>query len=137
MIEFSDKIEVNHTLFILEEMQSILKSPDNWTQGYMAKDAEGRQIHASSDNACKWCVSGAYNRAQYNLNLYTSNRSIGALTASLENLGDRADFAESIVEYNDHEETSYYDIIELIDYAILNVKIWVKDSVEMGFKFGH
>lgn len=36
-----------------------VKNPETWTQNAVARDAEGKIVHADDPTACKWCSIGA------------------------------------------------------------------------------
>lgn len=48
------------------KIHEFLDSPDKWTQGETARDADGRFCMSSSSKAVSWCILGAYNRLHPN-----------------------------------------------------------------------
>lgn len=41
----------------------LIATPDKWTKGEMAKDADGFPVFSTQDSAVCWCLLGAINRA--------------------------------------------------------------------------
>jgi hypothetical protein len=89
----------------LLRMRELLATPDRWTQGVLAKDANGAPVSCDSDRASCWCFVGA---------------SFGAKIAPLE----VAYLAEAMSPYahwatwNDAPERTHADVLDLIDRAI-------------------
>jgi len=46
----------------LERVYALIEKPERWTQGASARRANDSITDASSDDACKWCVEGAFER---------------------------------------------------------------------------
>ena len=43
----------------LKLVRNLISSPENWCQGDLAKDKNGRPVHSTSLDAVQWCVVGA------------------------------------------------------------------------------
>ena len=118
------------TTKILEEARSIIEDKKNWTKGSIALDAKGRDVWASSPQACRWCVSGAIVRAAESLNLDTQKRhdAIKYLTdVTRTHISERWErepeyitiFNDaSITMFNDAVETTHQDVLDVLDTAI-------------------
>ena len=52
---------------IIEQARALIASPDTWTQGEFARDAEGLAISWRSPQAVQFCLWGALNRAAYEM----------------------------------------------------------------------
>jgi len=46
-------------LIFLQQIRAILSGPEKWTQGRMAKSADGGVAIPTTEKACCWCVMGA------------------------------------------------------------------------------
>ena len=79
--DFSIDVDV-HTddveLKVLIGVRWLLNSPENWTQGFWAKDHEGLAVASESSTACQWCLVGAIHRVCYTLKLSTSEEDYAA-----------------------------------------------------------
>ena len=50
---------------ILIDARALIASPQAWTQGTGARDADGEPIGVEHDDAVSWCATGAINCAVY------------------------------------------------------------------------
>jgi 3-methyladenine DNA glycosylase AlkC len=51
--------EENEVANILNAAADLLETKGAWTKGAFARTKSGLGVHYKSDNACRWCVSGA------------------------------------------------------------------------------
>jgi hypothetical protein len=52
---------------IIEKARALIATPDTWTQGEFARDADGERVSWRSPDAVRFCVWGALNRAAYDM----------------------------------------------------------------------
>lgn len=46
----------------LRAARALIERPERWTQGAMARRADGLRCRHEDDAACRWCTSGAVRR---------------------------------------------------------------------------
>ncbi len=44
---------------VLRAARKLIETPDKWTKGEYARDAEGKVCPRRGKEACQWCASGA------------------------------------------------------------------------------
>lgn len=87
----------------------LLDKPEKWTKGYLARTTGGRPINADDPNATCWCVFGALARCEY-----TGEAWIIAVSKLRFEIGSEY---ISIPEWNDAEETTYEQVIDVLKKA--------------------
>ena len=50
---------------LLVEARTLIASPEAWTQGAAARDADGEPVGVEHEDAVSWCATGALNCAMY------------------------------------------------------------------------
>ena len=124
MIEFETKEVVNNTLQVLFETDKILNSPEKWTQGHPAECEFGETVDVDSPEACKFCLTGAYvlarNKVMGDEFNGITNLALLTIRKTLKEMGK----GDSLTGYNDNPDTTYYDIKNLLNHSIRNVRIW-------------
>ena len=50
---------------LLVEARTLIASPEAWTQGAAARDADGEPVGVEHEDAVSWCATGAINCAMY------------------------------------------------------------------------
>ncbi len=50
---------------LLVEARTLIASPEAWTQGAGARDAQGEPVGVEHEDAASWCATGALNCAMY------------------------------------------------------------------------
>lgn len=96
----------------------ILSSPDKWTKGVMARDAEGNPAACLFDYASCFCMIGAIKKSSGNHSFISANGD--ELLRLFYKANDRPYEADSYVRvmedhFNDKPETTYEQM-----YAVLN-----------------
>lgn len=97
-------------LEILTEARALIATPERWTQGSDAKDAEGDPSFADDGNAVCWCAVGAINKV-----VATPGEQDGAASRLAAHLGMAF---SNVPEFNDHRFTDHADVLSLFDRAI-------------------
>ena len=110
---------------VLEDVKSILSLASDyvsqgWVQCEFATDAKGNEVDPLSDDACKFCMTGAIDRAVWDLDLtlHTEeywdelDRVIHKVLPSDDPFGHGV-----MVHFNDDEETTQQDVITAFDRA--------------------
>ncbi len=102
---------------ILTEARSLITNPDNWTQGFFARDGDGVLLESDSPGATCWCAWGAIQKV-VGVSLLSKAHNL-YLWDTLWNATGEPDFGSSshvIWSYNDthtHEE-----VLAVFDKAI-------------------
>jgi hypothetical protein len=100
-----------HEIYL--RMKALLDSPNKWTKGAHAKTKDGLWCGAHSRLASCYCLTGAldkvYNGITFPNTLYR---------LAHEKLGG-AGFGDQMVRFNDRAETTYEDVMALLDAAII------------------
>ena len=50
---------------LLVEARTLIATPEAWTQGAAARDADGEPVGVEHEDAVSWCATGALNCAMY------------------------------------------------------------------------
>lgn len=81
--------------------------PRRWTQGAMARDADGKSTTARSPDAASWCLTGAR---------YRACRQLGAPQQHDETFLDAVELRirDEIPHWNDDPERTFADIERLL-----------------------
>lgn len=101
---------------IFTKAREILDSPEKWTRGVFARDLSGRPT--TIEEGCSFCVLGAVLSAK---GIRDSSDGLiyeteaGLLRKVIRKLKNRPIFVD---EYNDDPDTTYEDVIILLDAAI-------------------
>ena len=102
-----NKRAVNAVDAILE----LLDTPDKWTQGLAARDANGDSVYSSAPEAVCWCLEGAICKVFRETNRPWSKpyfKMKRALTRVLK---------DDYISFNDKPTTTYEDIINALKQA--------------------
>lgn len=59
----------------LEAVYRLIGKEDRWTTEDSAKDANGNAVNPLSDEACRWCLDGAFERC--GLSSFDSEKALG------------------------------------------------------------
>lgn len=103
---------------ILEEIKSILASPDAWTKEAIAQTVRGGQrVDPESPDATCWCLIGAHQYAQFRHSIPESSREDKTI-AAIRHVLDGRGVNIPIATYNDLPDTRHEDIMSLLDDAI-------------------
>jgi hypothetical protein len=97
--------------------KELLSKPGAWIQNYSSKDDQGNSVPFTNDTACKFCLSGAIERAVIEVNGGMSYLSTAQCRSAVENANDNIK-ARGIVSFNDTHGRSKKEIIEVLDTAI-------------------
>lgn len=52
-----------NSLKVALKMRELLADPEHWIKGTLAQNEKGRQVNVVSEEACKFCLIGAYSKA--------------------------------------------------------------------------
>lgn len=91
-----------------------------WCQMASARDEEGKSCYFGSVKACSWCSSGAITRANhdiYKLDILAWDASLQQVYKVLESI-----LGEKIVPWNDADNRTQADVLELFDRAIASLE---------------
>jgi hypothetical protein len=103
----------------LEKTKALLSSPDKWTKGAMAHDANRNSVGWGHPDAVCWCLSGALAHVCGGINERWS-KGLWALSNAIR----PADAAGvSIAIWNDNIGRTYDDVINILDKAIAKEKL--------------
>lgn len=103
---------IQHPIF------AVLSSPDKWTKGTYARDADGH-AWCEDDEAVCFCVSGALQHAHKLSFLDPDHEDHGAVRDAILTLYPSRvrDSLSTIPTFNDHPETTYDDILAVLHHA--------------------
>jgi hypothetical protein len=99
----------------LVKAREIISSPNRWTQGFFAKDANGIAVMPLAVQATCFCALGALRKA---IGYSNENVFMDATRRLEETLKKERTYAHSLATYNDDPSTTYEDIKSLFDDAI-------------------
>ena len=85
----------------------ILSSPDKWTKGAYARTKTDTIVGVLDEEACKFCLDGALLRCGLDWDIKTSLEQ-----AILELFPTKS---EGIISFNDHPDTTYEDVLEVLE----------------------
>ena len=98
-------------------IKSLLKKKSNWLQGCLAKDKHGAPISITSGRAVSWCLLGAAMQA-YGIDERSSIAKLGIVIGKRFPRRVGMSTPESIiVDFNNHEKTTFADIRKIITEA--------------------
>ena len=110
------------TVDVLMCVKNLLDSPDKWIKTFEALDDKGRGTHPKSQEACKWCLDGAVNASSADSVTYITTMRILDRCLDDNNSVSELIAGGEAVSYNDLPETTYIDIISLVDKAIERIQ---------------
>jgi superfamily II helicase len=103
-------------LEILTRARALLSEEVNWTQNSFARTADGVPIQAEDPKACKFCMVGALNRANFEANTNWWVERIAATDVL------RCAIGGSITGYNDNPYCQHSNVLKAFDRAIACAK---------------
>lgn len=106
------------TAAFLREMRELIADPARWTTGVEALSDSGCSVAAWSDNACRWCLSGAHNAIRNRPSWQGTEAGYTAFAALRRVAFDLR--GRSIQDAND--QGTHADALELLDVAIARVE---------------
>ena len=99
----------------LIKAKSFIEKPENWTQGWYAKNSAGEEISAASPEATCWCSLGALRKAAITEDRYAIKEvksiAVERLHYVIESLG-----GNGISNFNDHND--HETVMKVWDRAI-------------------
>lgn len=121
--------------FLLGRVYMILEEEGRWVKEAAAMDKKGSHVSPESKEACKWCLSGAIEKAKFDIWPYLNWDTHGVAEDFLaEAVQDKYpscymypdDYwnpeAGIVIKFNDREDTSHEDLMEVIEAAIGEAK---------------
>jgi len=100
---------------VLKKARNLISKPENWTQGYAARNKLGAPVHIYSEDANCFCAVGAVGRAVHELELNSKERDVLLLSYFDPVLHT------SVAEFND--SNTHNKVLELFDKAIAEAKL--------------
>lgn len=98
----------------LESMRELLSDETKWTKGESARDANGKAVPSTSEDAASFCLIGAIHQAD---GAYHDVRN--ALVAQILKRSERSVvYFNAVVYFNDLPTTTHADILGVLDDAI-------------------
>ena len=120
MMDFPRKQDVRKHL---RKLRAILGTPERWTKGTLARDKDGNPCNVFSSKATSYCLSGAlllvrktfFFRFPIDTHLdrleYEAVRHLGNAMRELAG-------TENIVDWQDSDDTSHDDLVDILDRAL-------------------
>ena len=101
---------------VLMTVRSIIGDERSWGKGEDAVNASMKKVGVMHGNACKWCLSGAIQRA---LILYGKGYPDEvAVRKQIITVLEKRHYKPNVVQFNDSPSTTYKDVMEVLDEAI-------------------
>jgi len=90
----------------------------NWCKGSWGKDKEGKSVGADSPNMCKMCLKTACFKAEgiFSVKSFAIRMAIKDLFPSRLPT-DYPRFIDEITHFNDHKDTTWEDIEQVLELA--------------------
>lgn len=101
-----------NTREILIQARSFIDTPEKWTKGHYALNANGKPVSEQGDEAVCFCTAGALNRAGDN----------GYVKQKLARLAEDRGYM-GVANFNDANRTTHADVMALFDKAIANASV--------------
>lgn len=102
----------------LTAARALIDTPDKWTQGVFARDADGKKIGYDSEKACRFCSSGALWRSVELDDFWnqadSASENVGFLRSKFKKTNP--DYS-TLAEFNDRH--THKEVMELWDKTIL------------------
>lgn len=95
----------------LSAAKALIDTPEKWTQGTVARDANGEMVEHARDAVCL-CAFGACRVA---IGPYAD---VSPLMEALRRAIPTENAAPTTVSFNDHPDTTHDDVMALFDRAI-------------------
>lgn len=103
------------------EIRELLADPAHWCKGPLAMDVDGHPADVHSEEACQWCMSGAFRKvlgvglenpmpAYFRHDALRTKAEWKMATTLAQWLG----FANP-VDFNEHPKTTHGDVIKFLD----------------------
>ena len=99
---------------LLVEAKRIIRNPKKWIQGARCKDKRGIDCNVGSDDAYKFCASGAIVQASYNLKAHHSEFQCAIAAGAFR----RAIGTDYITIFNDDYGRTHKEIMAAFTQAI-------------------
>ena len=94
----------------LKAAREQIVTEDRWCQNALAIDKDGFQISPRADKACRWCIIGAIEAVQENMDI--TCKTIAFLDKRL---------GCDVEHFNDSPLTTYQDVIGFLDGVIADL----------------
>ena len=126
----------------LKRARNLLDKPENWTGDIYARKSSGVPTRINSPDACRWCLTGALikvsdknNGNEDDIELIDAICDMDdgfkdatkilycALGHKYENFCSQSVMSSFVSNFNDADDTTHLDIIDLLDTAIDNINI--------------
>lgn len=106
-------------LDLLRAARERISVPEGWTQGHIARTADGGRCMAMDPEAAMWCALGAVRRADASMPPPHSDTRLQRATESLRNTigGDRM-----ISDWNDKLSRTHAEVLDLFDRTIARLE---------------
>lgn len=106
---------MNEVQTVLITARALIDTPEKWTKGTYARDAEGLSCSVDAE-ACSFCAMGAMYTAAP---LYrAAPKRHTSYCGALGTLTKECPYSMCVVDYNDDPDTEHKDIMALFDRAI-------------------
>lgn len=106
----------------LRAARALVATPGQWAQGSYAKDANGRAVQISANEACTFCVMGALDKTtgKGTLTNVGTDRFIAARDALL--VGAQTPF--NLPVWNDDKNRTHAEVLTAFDNAIFDAEMF-------------
>jgi hypothetical protein len=108
---------MNQLTLDLIAARALIETPDTWTTGYYATDANQRPIHPGNASACRFCAFGAAKRVTNCRVLVPATARYDRVRAAL-NISAITLFGENMGIYKVNETLGHAAVLRVYDAAI-------------------
>ncbi len=108
------------TIAILQNARNLIKLPEFWTQGCLARRANGLPVFYRDEAACSWCIAGAVLREQM-VFPESGQEALNAIAAAI-NVRRSAIVPMTISQFNDEPLQKHSEVLAVFDDAIKLLK---------------
>jgi hypothetical protein len=109
------------TLDILQDVRTLLSSPDKWAQRTHAQDKNGRPVPFDDSRACSWCLVGAAAFAARRVDRMGFGLTVQELATTLDIWGEGRS-PNSVAIYNDDVHRTHAEVMRLLDTTIARLE---------------
>ena len=108
------------TIAILQNARNLIKLPEFWTQGCLARRANGLPVFYRDETACRWCMAGAVLRERA-VFPDSGQEALAAIGAAI-NVRRSAITPMAIAAFNDEPGLPHSEVLAVFDDAIKLLK---------------
>ena len=116
---------------LLQDTKQLIHDENLWCQSIGALDSNGKPVHYSDAEACRFCLSYAYERAALDTSVEHRWHCNFILDSALSQFGFGRGVHEvpMTIKFNDHRDTTHANVIMVLDIGITACETRLKEGV--------